>query len=264
VGAEDGLPPVGPAQEVRQQEPLPPPPQGVAGARGVGEGLARLPLHPGPGRESQVGEGLHGCHLPPCQKGGEKVGLTRRGKGSKGMLVVEGQGLPIGLLLESAQSSEVKLAEEALRTVKVAKGVGRPRTRPRELADKGYDSDALRKRLRTRGIRPPSPAEGTPGQGLEGRPTSPATESDGSWRGPSPGWATSGEWWCGGSGGPMSTSPSYSWLASSSCSEPFRDDLKLVIVGRIDPALCLSVDLFRHQSHFPENCLLRAKATISI
>jgi len=71
------------------------------------------------------------------------------------MLVVEGQGLPIGLLLESAQSSEVKLAEEALRTVKVAKGVGRPRTRPRELvADKGYDSDALRKRLRARGIRP--------------------------------------------------------------------------------------------------------------
>jgi hypothetical protein len=52
-----------------------------------------------------VGEGLHGSHLPPCQKGGEKVGLTRRGKGSKVMLVVGGQGLPLGLLLESAQRS---------------------------------------------------------------------------------------------------------------------------------------------------------------
>jgi transposase len=42
-----------------------------------------------------------------------------------------------------------------LRTVKVAKGVGRPRTRPRELvADKGQGSDAPRKRLRARGIRP--------------------------------------------------------------------------------------------------------------
>jgi len=110
VGAEDGLPPVGHAQGLRQQDSLSPPPQEVAGLGGVGGALARLPLHPGPGGEAQVGEGLHGCHLPPCQKGGEKVGLTRRGKGSKVMLVVEGQGLPMGLILESAQSSEVKLA----------------------------------------------------------------------------------------------------------------------------------------------------------
>ena len=42
--------------------------------------------------------------------------------------------------------------------MKVAKGVGRPRTRPRELvADKGQGSDALRKRLWARGIRPPVP-----------------------------------------------------------------------------------------------------------
>lgn len=102
-----------------------------------------------------MGEGLPGCHLRAGQKGGEKVGLTRRGKGSKVMLVVEGQGLPLGVLVESAQRSEVRLAEEALRQVRVPRRVGRPRTRPREVvADRGYDSEALRRRLRARGITP--------------------------------------------------------------------------------------------------------------
>mgnify|MGYP003854854319 CR=1 FL=1 len=83
------------------------------------------------------------------------MGLTRRGKGSKVMLVVEGQGLPLGVLVESAQRSEVRLAEEALRQVRVPRRVGRPRTRPREVvADRGYDSEALRRRLRARGITP--------------------------------------------------------------------------------------------------------------
>jgi hypothetical protein len=35
------------------------------------------------------------------------------------MMVVDGQGLPLGVLLESAQRSEVKLAEEAPRPVRV-------------------------------------------------------------------------------------------------------------------------------------------------
>lgn len=76
---------------------------------------------------------------PSCRpKGGEKVGLTRREKGSKVMLVVEGQGLPPGVLVESVQRSEVRLAEEALRQVRVPRRVGRPRTRPREVvADRG-------------------------------------------------------------------------------------------------------------------------------
>ena len=34
--------------------------------------------------------------LVPAKKGGQRVGLTRRGKGSKLMLVVENQGIPIG------------------------------------------------------------------------------------------------------------------------------------------------------------------------
>jgi hypothetical protein len=47
-------------------------------------------------------------------KRGQQIGLTRRGKGSKLMLVVESHGLPIGGLVTSAQKAEVKLAEPTL------------------------------------------------------------------------------------------------------------------------------------------------------
>lgn len=71
------------------------------------------------------------------------------------MLVVEGQGLPLGVLVESAQRSEVRLAEAALATVRVPRSRGRPRTRPGEVvADRGYDSDVVRRALRARGIKP--------------------------------------------------------------------------------------------------------------
>ena len=66
------------------------------------------------------------------------------------MVVVDGQGIPIGSTLASASPAEVKLAEETLETVKVPrKGRGRPKKRPlRLIADKAYDSDPLRKRLK--------------------------------------------------------------------------------------------------------------------
>jgi hypothetical protein len=70
-----------------------------------------------------VGEGLFGRPFVPARRG-EKVGLTRREKGGTVMMVVDGQGLPLGVLLESAQRSEVKLAEEALRPVRVPRRVG--------------------------------------------------------------------------------------------------------------------------------------------
>jgi transposase len=65
------------------------------------------------------------------------------------MVVVDGQGIPIGSTLASASPAEVKLAEQTLEAVKVPrKGRGRPKKRPaRLIADKAYDSDALRKRL---------------------------------------------------------------------------------------------------------------------
>jgi transposase len=71
------------------------------------------------------------------------------------MVVVDGRGVPLGVRLYSASPSEVRLAEETLATIRVGRRHrrGRPRQKPaRVIADKGYDSDALRERLRRRGI----------------------------------------------------------------------------------------------------------------
>jgi transposase len=90
----------------------------------------------------------------PAKNGGEKVGLTKKGKGTKWVLVVDGNGLPLGFHLESANVAEVKLAEQTLDTLRVAGLRGRPKRRPQKLvADRGYDSSAFRAALRRRGIR---------------------------------------------------------------------------------------------------------------
>jgi transposase len=70
------------------------------------------------------------------------------------MVVVDGQGVPLGNLLESASPAEVKLLEPTLDTIAVPRnGPGRPRKRPaRVIYDKACDSDPLRKRLARRGI----------------------------------------------------------------------------------------------------------------
>jgi len=87
-------------------------------------------------------------------KKGAGVGKTKRGKGTKWMVLVDGQGIPLGAQLASASPAEVSLAESTLAQVKVpAWGRGRPRQKPRRvIADRAYDSDPLRERLRRRGI----------------------------------------------------------------------------------------------------------------
>ena len=69
------------------------------------------------------------------------------------MVVVDGQGVPVGAQLASAQLAECRLAESTLPAVKVPrKGRGRPRSHlQRVVADRGYDSDVLRMRLKQRG-----------------------------------------------------------------------------------------------------------------
>ena len=89
----------------------------------------------------------------PAKKGGDKVGLTKKGKGTKWMLVVDGNGLPLGFHLDSANTAEVRLAEATLDTISVPRPRGRPRQRPDKLvADRAYDSSAFRALLRRRGI----------------------------------------------------------------------------------------------------------------
>jgi len=119
----------------------------VAGcvARTVGSARRRRP--------AAMGRVLSGRQLRSGQKGGAAVGKTKRGKGTKWMVLVDGQGLPLGVRLESASSGEATLAEATLQEVRVPRPKGRPRQKPeRVIADRAYDSDPLRERLMKRGI----------------------------------------------------------------------------------------------------------------
>jgi len=65
------------------------------------------------------------------------------------MAVVDGQGAPIGVDLDSASASEIKLLEATIEKIAVPrKGGGWPRQNPvRIIADEGSDSDPLGQRL---------------------------------------------------------------------------------------------------------------------
>ena len=104
-------------------------------------------------RAAEVGGDVPGRQLCSGEKGGAAVGKTKRGKGTKWMVLVDGGGLPLGVRLESASPGEVTLAEATLAEVKVPRPKGCPRQKPKRIiADRAYDSDPLRERLAKRGI----------------------------------------------------------------------------------------------------------------
>ncbi len=88
------------------------------------------------------------------------VGLTKRGKGTKLMVLADGQGTPLGVSVAAASPAETTLLQATLDTVAVKRaGPGRPRQRPERLiADRGYDSNAVRASLVAQGIEPIIPA----------------------------------------------------------------------------------------------------------
>ena len=101
-----------------------------------------------------MGRDLSRRQFRPSEKGGAAVGKTKRGKGTKWMVLVQtvkvfrwefGWKVPLRV--------RVKLAEATLAEVRVPRPKGRPRQKPeRIIADRGYDSDPLRERLKKRGI----------------------------------------------------------------------------------------------------------------
>jgi transposase len=101
-----------------------------------------------------MGGGFCGRQFCLRKKGGDGVGKTKRGKGSKWMVVVDGKGIPLGVRIVSATPAEVTLLEETMSTIRVPrKGRGRPKQKPkRVVADKAYDSFELRERFWMRGI----------------------------------------------------------------------------------------------------------------
>jgi transposase len=101
---------------------------------------------------------LHRRHVHPGKKRGPLVGKTKSGKGTKLMVLADGAGTPLGVHLEAASPSEVRLVEATLDSVKVKVGK-RERGKPKRLiGDRGYDSNPVRALLAKRGIEPIIPA----------------------------------------------------------------------------------------------------------
>ena len=144
-----------------RRDPLDPPDRRPV-ARSAG-GIRREPGHmlappPGVGGGRRLGGRLAGVlrrrDVHAGQKGGLAIGKTRKGKGTRCMVVAGGTGVPIAVLAAPASPHESTLAEPALAGVRVPRpGRGRPRSNPpRLIGDRAYDSGPLRKRLRQRGI----------------------------------------------------------------------------------------------------------------
>jgi len=82
-------------------------------------------------------------------KRGAAVGKSKRGKVTKWMVVVDDGGVSLRARLYSASPAEIRLAEETCATTRGRRPWQNP---PRVIAGKGYDSNAVRERLRRRGI----------------------------------------------------------------------------------------------------------------
>jgi transposase len=136
---------------------------GLGRARGLAHHLARISGGTEPTRATGLERIISGRQFRSGQKRGSKVGKTKRGKGTKWMVVVDGEGVPLGKQLYSASPNEVRLAEETLASIRVTRRHrgGRPRQKPhRVIADRAYDSDPLRERLAARGIELVAPHRG--------------------------------------------------------------------------------------------------------
>jgi len=120
----------------------------MGGRRNLAQHLARLSGRTGPATETQLERIVHRRKFCFRQKGGAAVGKTKRGKGTKWMVVVDGQGVPLGVRLLEASPAEVTLVESTLSTLpkKLRRKI------QRLIADRAYDSDKLRTHLEGQGI----------------------------------------------------------------------------------------------------------------
>jgi transposase len=84
---------------------------------------------------------LHRRQLYSGQKGGARVGKTKRGKGCKIMAIGDAHGLPIAVHTEAASPAEVKLVGATLHERLIDE------LPLRLIADRAYDSDPLREQL---------------------------------------------------------------------------------------------------------------------
>jgi len=111
----------------------------------TGRGLTRP-------RQTRSERSVHRRQLQFGEKGGSRVGPTKRGKGSKIVAIADRHGLPIAVHLASARPNEAILVEATLQQRFL------PEAPARLIGDKAYDSDPLDQRLRdTLGVQLISP-----------------------------------------------------------------------------------------------------------
>jgi len=87
---------------------------------------------------------LYGRQLCISKKRGPKVGKTKRGKGTKLMVVGDGKSIPLAVSLASASPHEVKVIDKTIDQL--------GKKPERLIGDKAYDSDEFRKELKKQSI----------------------------------------------------------------------------------------------------------------
>lgn len=99
-------------------------------------------------RQNRLGRGCGGRLVRTSEKRGDGVGITKCGKGTKVVDIVDSQGTPLAVHLTSANHNEVKLIEPTLDQLQI------PNQVPEHLLyDRAADCDPLRERLKDeRGI----------------------------------------------------------------------------------------------------------------
>ena len=152
LGAQDGSAVEGDTGAVRSRFYLPPAVRGVGGSGFLPQTVGGVSAHTEQSGAHRLAGVFRRRELCFRKKGGDKVGKTKRGKGTKWMLLTDKTGIPIGALLDSATPAEVRLAERLLPAVR-----GTPE---RLIADRGYDSNRFRVFLSAQGIEPLIPARG--------------------------------------------------------------------------------------------------------
>jgi len=109
-------------------------------------------------RPHRLVSGIVGLCQCSGEKGGEATGanpVDRGRPGSERHLLVDGDGLPLSVVLTGANVHDSRVFEELIEGVQpIRTPSGRPRRRPDKVhADKGYDFPRCRRTLRQRGIK---------------------------------------------------------------------------------------------------------------
>jgi len=121
VDSEDGRALERVASAVRQFDDVLASSLGVVEDRSSFESLACVSIGAERARTDPVERVLHRRDLRPGKKGGQCVGPTKRGKGTKLMVLGDGASTPLGIHVDSASPAEVLLVDKTLDSVSVAR-----------------------------------------------------------------------------------------------------------------------------------------------